>query len=75
MSYFNQTQRDLMRLFLFEFLRFLWSNLRYKCLNSTELQRLTESIFVEELKNYPATLYYEQIILSINSVVTKYLTF
>ena len=63
-----------MRLFLFEFLRFLWSNLRYKCLNWTELQRLTESIFVEELKNF-ATLYYEQIILSINSVVTKYLTF
>ena len=74
MRYFNQTQEDLMRLFLIEFLRFLWSNLRYKCLNWTELQRLTESIFEEELKTL-LPFYYEQIILSINSIVTKYLTF
>ena len=73
MRYFNQTQEDLMRLFLIEFLRFLWSNLRYKCLNWTELQRLTESIFEEELKTL-LPFYYEQIILSINSIVTKYLT-
>ena len=41
-----------------------------------ELQRLTESIFVEELKTL-LPFHYEQIILFLvfNSVVTKYLTF
>ena len=42
-------QRDtkgLMRPFLIEFLQFLLCNLRYKCPNWTDLERLTESVYL-----------------------------
>ena len=39
------TQGDLMWLFLIEFFQFLFCNLRYKCLNWTDLERLPESVF------------------------------
>ena len=45
----NSTQRYLM-LFLIEFLQFLLCILRYKCPNWTDLERLTESVLVVELK-------------------------
>ena len=39
-----------MRLFLVEFIQFLLYNLRYKCSNLVDLERLTKSVFEVELK-------------------------
>ena len=81
----NETQGDLMRPFLIEFLQFRLCNLRYKLngLGETHWERL----FVEELKlKLRSPFHYEQIVWensdiewmkvpSISSTVTKYLTF
>ena len=46
----NETQGDLMQLFLIELLQFLLCNSWYRCPNWTDLERLAESVFVVELK-------------------------
>ena len=68
-----------MQPFLIEFLQFLLCNLRYKCPNWTDLERLTESVYL-------LFFHYEQIVWensdikwmkvpSFSLTVTKYLTF
>ena len=79
MAHSNKTQGDLMRPFLIKFLQFLLSNLRYKCPNWTDLERLTESVYL-------LFFHYEQIVWENSDIkwmkvplfslpVTKYLTF
>ena len=57
-------QRDTRRFnaaFLIEFLQFLLCNLRYKCPNWTDWERLPEGVLVVELK-FRSPLYYKQIV-------------
>ena len=83
MAHSNETQRDLMRHFFNKFLQFLLCNLRYKCPNWTDSERL----YVELDLKLRSLFHYEQIVgensdikwikkkPSLNLTVTKYLTF
>ena len=75
-----------MQLLLNEFFQLLLCNLQERCPNSTDLQRLTESVFVVELKTQNSKLFCkEQIVLEnsdikwmnvtlINLILNEYLT-